>query len=81
MLVRFHRPSWAEMVVIVAEAAFASKATIKLIRPRGDFFVLACARTWCFEHGQTLQDLITPLPKKHDHRCWVPLEELGRRRT
>src|SRR5215472_9033862 len=81
MLVRFHRPSWAEMVVIVAEAACASKATIKLIRQRGDFFVLALARTWCFENGQPLKDLGTPLPTKHDHRCWVPLEELGRRRT
>ena len=81
MLVRFHRPSWAEMVVIVADAAFASKATIKLIRQRGYFFVLAFARTWCFENGQPLKDLVTHLPKKHYHRCWVPLEELGRRRT
>ena len=45
MLVRFRRPSWANMVVVVADAAFASKAHVQLIRQRGYFFVIACART------------------------------------
>jgi hypothetical protein len=31
MLVRLQRPSWAEMVIVVADAAFASKANIELI--------------------------------------------------
>ena len=81
MLVRFRRPSWAEMVVVVADAAFASKATIPLIQRRGDGFVMALARTWCFENGHALKDLVTHVPKKHDRRCWLPLEEPGRRRT
>jgi Transposase DDE domain len=81
MLGRFQRPSWAEMVIVVAAAAFASKANIQLIRQRGYFFVMAFARTWGFDNGQALKALVTHLPKKHYRRCWVPLDEPGRRRT
>jgi hypothetical protein len=81
MLVRFRRPAWAEMVVVVADAAFASKANLQLIQRRGYCFVMALARTWCLENGQALKDLVTHLPKKHYRRCWVPLDEPGRRRT
>jgi Transposase DDE domain len=81
MLVRFRRPPWAEMVIVVADAAFASKANINLIQQRGYFFVIAFARTWRFENGHALKDLVTHLPKKYYRRCWVPFEELGRRRT
>ena len=81
MLVRFRRPSWAELVIVIADAAFASTANLQLIQRRGYFFVMALARTWCFENGHTLKDLVTHLPNKHYRRCWVPLEEPGRRRT
>jgi Transposase DDE domain len=81
MLVRFRRPAWAEMVVVVADAAFASKANLQLIQQRGYFFVMALARTWCFENGHAVKALVTHLPKKHYRRCWVPLDEPGRRRT
>jgi hypothetical protein len=69
------------MVVPVAEAAFASKANLQLIQQRGDFFVMAFARTWCFENGHAMKDLITHVPKPYFRRCWVPLETPGRRRT
>jgi DDE family transposase len=81
MLVRLRRPAWAEMMVVIAAAAFASKANLQLIQRRGYFFVMAWARTWCFANGQALKDLVTHLPKKHYRRCWVPLDEPGRRRT
>ena len=64
MLVRFRRPPWAEMMVVVADAAYASKANMQLIRQRGYFFVIAFARTWCFANGQSLKYLVTHLPKK-----------------
>jgi DDE superfamily endonuclease len=64
MLVRFRRPPWAEMIVVVADAAYASKANVQLIRQRGYFFVIAFARTWCFTNGQSLKDLVAHLPKK-----------------
>ena len=69
------------MMVAVATAAFAFKANSKLIRQRGYAAVLAVARTRRVETGQALKGLVTPLPKKPDRRCWVPLEEPGRRRT
>jgi hypothetical protein len=53
MLVRFRRPGWAEMVVVVGDAALASNANIKLISHRGYFCVIAFARTWRVENGQT----------------------------
>jgi hypothetical protein len=80
MLVRFRRPHWAEGVVVVGEAALASKATIKLMSPRGYFLVIAFARTWRFENGQTFKEVVTHLPTKPYRRCWVPLAEPRRRR-
>jgi hypothetical protein len=81
MLVRFHRPPWAEMVVVIADAAFASTANLQLIQQRGYGFVMAFARTWCFDNGHALKALVTHVPKKRYRRCWVPLDEPGRRRT
>ena len=81
MLVRFRQPAWAKAVVVVADAAFASKGNVKLIQRRGYFFVIAFARTWRFENGRTMKDLVPHLPKPHYRRCWVPLDEPGRRRT
>jgi Transposase DDE domain len=81
MLVRFRRPAWAEMVIVIADAACASTANLQLIQRRGYCFVMALARTWCFENGHRLKDLVVHLPNTYYHRCWVPLEEPGRRRT
>jgi hypothetical protein len=81
MLVRFRRPAWAQMVVVVADAAYASTANLQLIQRRGYFYVMALARTWCFDKGHRLKDLVTHLPKHRYRRCWVPLEEPHRRRT
>jgi hypothetical protein len=69
------------MIVVVADAAFASKANIKLTRQQADFLVRPFARTWRFANRQALKHLVTHWPKKHDRRCWVPLEEPGRRWT
>jgi hypothetical protein len=80
-LVRLRRPSWAHMVVVVADAAFASKTNVRLICQRGDFFVIAFARTWRFANGQSLKELVTHRPKKFSRRCWVSREEPGRLRT
>jgi hypothetical protein len=81
LLVRVRRPSWAEMVVVIAAAACASQANLQLSQRRGDCFGMAWARTWGFENGQALKDLLTPLPQQHYRRCWSPLDEPGRRRT
>jgi hypothetical protein len=69
------------MVMVVADAAFASAANITLIQQRGSGVVMALARTCRFDNGPAVKDLVTHWPKKHYRRCWVPLEEPGRRRT
>lgn len=81
MLGRFRRPPWAEMMVVVANAAYTSQANIKLIRRRGYYLVMAFARPWRFAHGHALQDPVTHVPKQHSRRCRVPLEKPGCRRT
>jgi hypothetical protein len=63
MLGRCWRPPWAEMVVVGADAASASKANVQLIQRRGYFDVMAFARTGCLGHGHTLKALLTHLPK------------------
>jgi hypothetical protein len=78
MLVRFQRLSWAEMVVVAADTACASQANIQLIWQRGYCFVMAFVRTGCFDNGQALKALVTHLPKMHDRRSWVLLEEPSR---
>jgi hypothetical protein len=62
MLGRFRRPSWAEMVGILAAAALASNAHLQRIQPRGDFLGMALARTWCCANGHTWKDLVTHVP-------------------
>src|SRR4051812_30956756 len=52
------------MIVVVADAAYASKANMQLICQRGYGFVIAFAQTWCLANGQSLKDLGTHLPKK-----------------
>jgi hypothetical protein len=44
MLVRFRRPAWAELLLVVADAAFASTAHLQLIQRHGYFFVTALTR-------------------------------------
>jgi hypothetical protein len=80
-LVRVRRPAWAEPVVVVAEAAWACKAHVPLIPPRGSCVVRALARPWGMAKGPTLKALVTYVPPPHARRCWVPLDEPGRRRT
>jgi hypothetical protein len=71
MLSCFDPPSWARHVIVVADAAYASKANFKAIKKRKWFFVMACARTWKFEDGQALRNLVNHLPYCRYHRTWV----------
>lgn len=80
MLVRFVPPSWAYTVVVVADSAFASQKNLRLIKKRGYIYVMALARTWCFEDGKSLKDLVKHLPKKYYRKSWI-IDNKGRRRV
>ncbi len=58
-------PAWCKKVVVVADAAYPSRANLQAIQARSWYFVIACPRTWKLANGQHLRDLVTHLPSHH----------------
>jgi len=80
MLRRFQPPAWAKRVIVLADAEFPSKETLKLIRQRGFFFVMSLARTWKAEDGHSLKDLVTHIRKDCFAKTWF-IDSHARRRV
>ena len=80
MLVRFRPPSWTTKVIVLGDAAFASKRNLKLIRRHGYIFVMSLARTWKFENGKSLKNMVKHLPKTFYRKTWI-IDNKGRRRV
>ena len=79
MLSKFQPPTWAKLVIVTADAAFASKDNMLLIEQlnRSDptrrwGFVFAIARTWKMEDGKSLSNLVKHTPYKYFQRTWIP---------
>jgi hypothetical protein len=68
MLRRFQAPAWCQQVVVIADAGFASKDNLRLVRELGWRYVFGLARTWKFEDGTHLKDLANHLPRKRYRR-------------
>jgi Transposase DDE domain len=66
-------PAWCKKVVVVADAAYPSRANLQAIQARRWFFVIAFPRTWKLANGQHLRDLVTHLPLHHYRQVRVPL--------
>jgi Transposase DDE domain len=66
-------PAWCTKVVVVADAAYPSRANLQAIQARGWFFVLAFPRTWKLANGQHLRDIVTHLPIHHYRQVRIPL--------
>src|SRR5215218_6641676 len=66
-------PGWCQKVVVVADAAYPSRANLQAIQARGWFFVIAFPRTWKLANGQHLRDVVTHLPRQHYRQVRVPL--------
>jgi Transposase DDE domain len=66
-------PPWCKKVVVVADAAYPSRANLQAIQARQWFFVIAFPRTWKLANGQYLRDLVTHLPVHHYRQVRVPL--------
>jgi hypothetical protein len=79
MLDRFQPPAWAKQVIVIADAEFPSKETLKRIKKRGYYFVMSLARTWKFEDGRALKDLVRHLPHGHLDKVWLPAADQRRR--
>jgi hypothetical protein len=57
MLKDFVPPAWVKAVIVEADAAFAAKATLKLITEQGWGYVFGLARTWKLADGTHLRDV------------------------
>jgi DDE family transposase len=66
-------PAWCKKVVVVADAAYPSRANLQAIQARQWFFVIAFPRTWKLANGQYLRDIVTHLPIHHYRKVRVPL--------
>jgi hypothetical protein len=67
MLRDFIPPAWVKEVIVEADAAFAAKATLKLIVEQGWGYVFGLARTWKREDGTHLRDLA----RHTTHGCYL----------
>jgi Transposase DDE domain len=73
MLSQVILPAWCKQVVVVADAAYPSRANLQAIQARGWFFVIAFPRTWKLANGHHLRDLVTHLPIHHYRQVRVSL--------
>ncbi len=66
-------PAWVKQVVVVADAAYPSRANLQALQARQWFFVMAFPRTWKLTNGQSLRDVVTHLPRQYYRKVRVPL--------
>jgi Transposase DDE domain len=66
-------PAWCKQVVVVADAAYPSRANLQAIQARHWFFVIAFPRTWKLTNGQHLRDVVTHLPIHYYRKVCLPL--------
>jgi hypothetical protein len=66
-------PGGCQKVVVVADAAYPSRANQQDSQARGWFFVIAFPRTWKLANGQHLRDVVTYLPRHPYRQVRVPL--------
>jgi hypothetical protein len=89
MVGAFVPPSWATLVIVGGDAAYSSKANMRMVQDRDKAdgarrwgFVFAIARTWKTVEDKTLKTRVTHVPHKYYQRTQVPRETVGKgRRT
>ena len=79
MVGAFVPPSWAKLVIVGGDAAYGSKANIRLVQDRDKAdaarrwaFVFAIARTWKTVEEKSLKNLVTHVPQKYYQCTRVP---------
>ena len=87
MVGEFTPPSWAKLVIVSGDAAYGSKANMKMVKDRDQAdearrwgFVFAIARTWKTVDEKMIKNLVTHLPRNLYQRTWIPKEIEGRGR-
>jgi hypothetical protein len=77
----FRPPTWCQEVMVVADAAYASRANMGLIQALGYWYVFAIARTWKCTDGKSLKAFVTHLPRWQYQCIRLPTVNGQRRRT
>src|ERR1700751_278395 len=73
MLEQVVLPRWCSKVIVVADAAYASRENLQAIQARHWWFVIAFPRTWKFTDGHSLRDLVAHLPHVYYRKVRLPL--------
>jgi hypothetical protein len=81
MLRDFRPPAWCQEIIVVADAAYASRPNMSLIQELGYWYVFALPRTWKFSNGKALKALVAHLPRWWYTRICIPTVNGQRRRT
>ncbi len=70
MLSKLQLPKWVKSVVLLADAAFASKHVIQTLRSWNWNYVFRLPKTWIFEGGGFVKEHLNQLPRKSFKLCW-----------
>lgn len=88
MVEEFVPPSWAKLVIVGGDAAYGSKANMRMIQDRDKAdparrwaFVFAIARTWKTAEEKTIKNLVTHMPHTYYQCTRVPREGRKGRKT
>lgn len=78
MVSNFQPPAWAQRIVVIGDAAYASKENMQLVQQRDKddpqrqwHFLFAIARTWNMENGKSLKKLVKHTPHTCYRRTWI----------
>jgi hypothetical protein len=77
----FQQPAWCQEVIVVADAAYASRDNLAAIQELGCWYVMALPRTWKFTNGKALKALVTHLPRWWYRQSRLPTANGQRRRA
>jgi len=87
MVDEFVPPRWATRVIVGGDAAYGSKANMRMVQDRDQAdtarrwgFVFAIARTWKTVEDKSIKNLVTHVPRKYYQRTRVPKEPAGKSR-
>jgi Transposase DDE domain len=79
MVEAFVPPSWAKLVIVGGDAAYGSKANMRMVQDRDKAdgarrwgFVFAIARTWKTVEDKSIKNLVTHIPHKYYQCTRVP---------
>jgi hypothetical protein len=85
MVEEFIPPRWAKLVIVGGDAAYGSKANMRIVQGRDKTdaarrwgFVFAIAHTWKTVEEKSLKNLVTHVPHKYD-QCTRVAKESGRK--